>query len=107
MHSKIILKVLGLLLMVFSASLVPPVLIALFYQDGALLSFVKVLIGVLVLGLLLWYPVRNSKQELKIRDRSSSLSCSGRYWDLSGHCPLHRKEVPLSLTDAILSPSLV
>jgi trk system potassium uptake protein TrkH len=102
MHSKIILKVLGLLLMVFSASLVPPVLIALFYQDGALLSFVKVLIGVLVLGLLLWYPVRNSKQELKIRDGFLIVVMFWTVLGFVGALPFYiEKEVPLSLTDAI------
>lgn len=102
MHSKIILKILGLLLMVFSASLVPPVLIALFYQDGALISFVKVLIGVLVLGVLLWYPTRNYKQELKIRDGFLIVVIFWTVLGFFGALPFYiEKEVPLSLTDAI------
>ena len=102
MHSKIILKVLGLLLMVFSASLVPPVLIALFYQDGALISFIEVLVGVLVLGLLLWYPARNYKQELKIRDGFLIVVMFWTVLGFVGALPFYiEKEIPLSLTDAI------
>ncbi len=102
MHSKIVLKILGLLLMVFSASLVPPVLIALIYQDGALISFVKVLIGVLVLGVLLWYPTRNYQQELKIRDGFLIVVIFWTVLGFFGALPFYiEKAVPLSLTDAI------
>lgn len=88
--------------MVFSASLVPPVLIALFYQDGALFSFANVLIGVLVLGLLLWYPVRNHKRELKIRDGFLIVVMFWTVLGFVGALPFYiEKEVPLSLTDAI------
>ena len=68
MHSKIISKVIGLLLMIFSLSLVPPVIIALIYQDGGLTAFFSVMLGILLLGLLMWCPVQNYKQELKVRD---------------------------------------
>ncbi len=102
MHSKIILKVLGLLLMVFSLSLVPPVLIALYYQDGALAAFLDVLIGVLILGLLLWYPVRNHSQDLKIRDGFLIVVMFWTVLGFVGALPFYiEKDIPLSLTDAI------
>ncbi|GKT12819.1 MAG: trk/ktr system potassium uptake protein [Thiomicrorhabdus sp.] len=102
MHSKIIIKVLGLLLMVFSLSLVPPVLVALYYQDGALIAFTDVLVGVLVLGLLLWYPVRKHKQDLKIRDGFLIVVMFWTVLGFVGALPFYiEKEIPLSLTDAI------
>ncbi|MGM0540905.1 MAG: TrkH family potassium uptake protein [Pseudomonadota bacterium] len=102
MHSKIILKVLGLLLMVFSLSLVPPILIALYYQDGALMAFTNVLIGLLILGLLLWYPVRRHKQDLKIREGFLIVVMFWTVLGFAGALPFYiEKEVPLSLTDAI------
>lgn len=102
MHSKIILKVLGLLLMVFSLSLVPPILIALYYQDGALMAFVNVLIGLLLLGVLLWYPVRRHKQDLKIREGFLIVVMFWTVLGFAGALPFYiEKEVPLSITDAI------
>lgn len=102
MHSKIIIKVLGLLLMVFSLSLVPPVLIALYYQDGGLAAFTDVLVGVLILGLILWYPVRRHKQDLKIRDGFIIVVMFWTVLGFVGALPFYiEKEVPLALTDAI------
>lgn len=102
MHSKIITKVLGLLLMLYSVSLVPPLLVSLVYRDGATFAFSSVLVGVLLLGLLLWYPIRNHKQDLKIRDGFLVVVMFWSVLGLVGALPLYiEKEVPLSLTDAI------
>ncbi|MCF6298528.1 MAG: TrkH family potassium uptake protein [Thiomicrorhabdus sp.] len=103
MHSKIILKVLGLLLMLFSLSLVPPILIALIHQDGAFFEFLNVLIGVLILGLVLWYPVRNHKRDLKIRDGFLIVVMFWTVLGFVGALPFYLLEEAgnLSLTDAI------
>ncbi|WP_029406622.1 TrkH family potassium uptake protein [Thiomicrorhabdus sp. Milos-T2] len=102
MHSKIIFKVFGLLLMVYSISLFPPIFIALYYQDGTLYDFVKVLVGVLLTGLIIWYPVRNHSRELKIRDGFLVVVMFWTILGLAGALPFFlAKEVPLSLTDAI------
>lgn len=88
--------------MVFSLSLVPPILIALYYQDGALMAFTNVLIGLLILGLLLWYPVRRHKQDLKIREGFLIVVMFWTVLGFAGALPFYiEKEVPLSLTDAI------
>ena len=50
-------KVLGLLLMLFSLSMLPPVLVSLIYQDGAALPF----LSAFVLTLALIYPIRHSR----------------------------------------------
>jgi len=102
MHSKIITKVIGILLMVYSISLVPPILISLYYQDGATYSFIGVMIGVLLAGLLLWYPVRNHKRELKIRDGFLVVVLFWTVLGLVGALPFYfEPEVPLTLTDSI------
>lgn len=102
MHSKIIVKVIGLLLMIFSLSLVPPVIIALLYQDGALMAFVSVMLGILLLGLIMWWPVRNHKRDLKVRDGFLVVVLFWTVLGFAGALPFYiEKEVPLSLTDAI------
>ena len=102
MHSKIILKVFGLLLMVYSISLLPPIMVALYYQDGGLTAFSSVLIGVLLTGLIIWYPVRNHTRELKIRDGFIVVVMFWTVLGLAGALPFFIDEdVPLSLTDSI------
>ena len=102
MHSKIIFKVFGLLLMVYSISLLPPIMIALYYQDGGLWAFVQVMIGVLLTGLIIWYPVRNYSRELKIRDGFIVVVMFWTVLGFTGALPFYiDKDVPLSLTDSI------
>ncbi|MDG6774491.1 TrkH family potassium uptake protein [Thiomicrorhabdus sp. ZW0627] len=102
MHSKIITKVFGILLMLYSISLVPPLLISLLYGDGSVFAFSSVLLGVLLVGVFLWYPTRNFKQELKIRDGFVVVVMFWSVLGLVGALPFYiEQDVPLSLTDAI------
>lgn len=68
MRFSIISKVLGLLLMLFSVTLTPPILVAFWYQDGGQFSFIMAFVITLATGLLLWYPAHDVKQELRTRD---------------------------------------
>ena len=61
-------QVLGLLLMVFSLSMLPPIGVSWFYDDGAARSFGTALWITLVSGAVLWWPVRREIAELKLRD---------------------------------------
>ncbi len=88
--------------MVYSISLVPPIVIAAIYQDGALFAFVSVLIGVLLTGLIIWYPVRHHTQDLKIRDGFLIVVMFWTVLGLAGALPFYiEQDVPLSLTDSI------
>jgi len=102
MHSKIILKVFGILLMVFSISLLPPIIVAMIYQDGGLYAFSGTLAGVLLTGLLMWYPVRNYSQDLKIRDGFIVVVMFWTVLGLTGAIPfVLSSDVQLSVTDAV------
>lgn len=102
MHSRVILKVFGLLLMVYSISLLPPIMVGFYYQDGGLNSFTSVMIGVLLTGLIIWYPVRNHSRDLKIRDGFIIVVMFWVVLGLAGAIPFFLDEdVPLSLTDSI------
>ena len=63
-----VLKILGVLLMMFSLSMVPPIFIALWYQDGALEPFLLSFIITFFTGLCLWASTYSCHQELKTRD---------------------------------------
>ena len=61
-------KVLGIFLMIFSFSMVPPVFISLCYKDGALFSFLPACAVTFFSGFFLWLPFKSYRHELKVRD---------------------------------------
>lgn len=68
MQYKVILRILGQLLMVFSLSMLPPILVALGYHEKAWDAFVISFLLTSGTGLLLWLPFYNYRRELKVRD---------------------------------------
>ena len=63
-----IIRTLGLLLVLFSATLAPPLLVSLLYRDGETADFSATLILALVTGLALWLPLLRRKATLHARD---------------------------------------
>jgi trk system potassium uptake protein TrkH len=61
-------RLLGLMLMVFSALLLPPVLVSWLYNDGELRVFLVGAAVVFSLGLLGWLPARRFREELRVRE---------------------------------------
>ena len=68
MRSKVILKILGVLLTLFSTTQLPPVLVALWYQENSLNAFMLSGGLTLLTGILCWLPVRNFHRDLRFRD---------------------------------------
>ena len=68
MHYNVILKVLGILLMLFSTTYLIPLVVSLFHHDGSSAAFTYSLIITLSLGALLWIPFSKSKGEMRSRD---------------------------------------
>lgn len=68
MQYRSIIRILGLLVAVFSVSMLPPALVSLWYQDGAGVPFLLSFIICIVVGLLIWYPNRDYRRDLKVRD---------------------------------------
>jgi trk system potassium uptake protein TrkH len=101
MHPAIIFRILGILLMVFSIALIPPILVSLIYQDSALGAFASALGITFATGALFWFPVRYRRQELRTRD---GFVVTVLFWlvlAISGSLPLMLADNPgLSFTDA-------
>ncbi|MEZ5453603.1 MAG: potassium transporter TrkG, partial [Thiothrix sp.] len=68
MQLKIIQRILGLLLMVFSLTLLPPILVGWLMGDPELSNFWDGFFLILTSGVLLWLPVRHQHGELRLRD---------------------------------------
>ena len=68
MHYKIILRILGILLMVFSLTMIPPAIVSHLYNEGLYSVFYLCLAITFTTGLVLWLPTYNVKGELRTRD---------------------------------------
>ena len=102
MHAAVVQRVLGILLMVFSLSMVPPVAVSQWYQDGHSHAFIVGFLLILGLGLGIWFPVRNSRQELRVRDGFVIVVMFWTVLGLSGSLPFMLSDSPsMSLTDAV------
>jgi trk system potassium uptake protein len=64
----VVLRILGLLLALFSLTMLPPVFISWLYNDGQWPMFAQSFLIILAAGLALYLPLRRRRAELRIRD---------------------------------------
>jgi trk system potassium uptake protein TrkH len=102
MHFISIQRLLGLLLILFSVTLLPPALVAWLYQDGQIHDFLTGMLIVLLLGLMMWLPARRHKKDLRVRDGFLLVVLFWFVLGLAGAVPFVVADNPeLSVTDAI------
>jgi trk system potassium uptake protein TrkH len=95
-------RILGLLLMVSSTTMLPPLMFALWYQDGTQAAFSTAMVGILLAGALFWYPVRRQRRELRVRDGFVVVSLFWAVLALVGAIPFALAEHPhMDFTDAM------
>ena len=69
MQRTVIQRILGQLLMVFSVTMIPPMLVGLYYNEiEAFNSFGEAFIATLITGFLLWVPCYKHQGDLRLRD---------------------------------------
>ena len=68
MQFAVIQKILGLLLALFSVTMLPPLLIGLLSREQTAAVFAWAFLGILAAGLLLWLPTRRVDKDLRLRD---------------------------------------
>ena len=68
MHISVSLRILGILLMLFSTAMLVPLVMALLADDNTITGFLFALAITFFSGLVMWLPVRNVRHELRIRD---------------------------------------
>jgi len=102
MNLSIVQRILGLLLMLFSVTMLPPIGVALYFQDGNWQPFVDAFGALLLLGAIVWWPVRKKVRELRLRDGFLVVALFWVVLGAAGAVPLllsHRVE--MSVTDAV------
>jgi len=102
MHYNVIRKISGLLLGLFSFTMLPPVIVSAIYQEQNHQPFIIGFLVVFLTGLGLWLSAKDAKGELRTRD---GFVVAVVFWislGLSGSIPFYVSSLPsLSLTDAI------
>lgn len=101
MHPDAVQRVLGVLLMVFSVTMLPPAFLALAAADGVASAFFLTFLLLIALGAVLWLPVRRSRRELRTRDGFLVVALFWIVLGAAGAMPLVLQTVaPFSLVDA-------
>ncbi|MGR9045168.1 MAG: TrkH family potassium uptake protein [Gammaproteobacteria bacterium] len=102
MQAKVVLRSIGLLLMLFSTTMFPPLLVSYIYQDQNEHLFWKSFIIILVIGSLLWFPLRNEKRQLCHRDGFLIVALFWMILGTIGAVPFILADTPvMSFTDAV------
>jgi trk system potassium uptake protein TrkH len=95
-------RILGLLLMVFSVTMLPPIAISFWFSDNSWMIFIESFVLTLLAGLIVWYPVRHKRKDLRLRDGFLVVASFWTVLGLAGSIPLFLADTPsMSLTDAI------
>lgn len=101
MHFRAITRIVGLLVIIFSVTMIIPGIVALIYKDGAGKAFSQTFLAALIIGLLLWIPNRNKKSELKPKEGFLIVVLFWTVLGSVGALPFIFSERPnLSVTDA-------
>jgi trk system potassium uptake protein len=96
-----VLRIIGMLMMLFSLSMLPPAFVSLFYHDAGFISFLWGFFVTLFLGGLLYAVFFNADQDLKTRDGFLVVVLFWTVLSLCGAIPFMLDPVrELSFTDA-------
>jgi trk system potassium uptake protein TrkH len=102
MNFAVVQRILGLLLMLFSLTMLPPVVVSWIYDDGNWQPFVEAFVIVLVAGFVIWWPSRRVHRELRLRDAFVVVASFWIVLSFAGAVPLLAAEHPsMNVTQAV------
>jgi trk system potassium uptake protein TrkH len=95
-------RILGLLLMLFSLTMLPPLAVSFGYGENTWHAFLTAMVVQLTIGAVIWLPQRKNGRELRLRDGFLVVTLFWLVLGFAGAVPLLVAEQPaMSLTDAI------
>jgi trk system potassium uptake protein TrkH len=102
MNWTVVQRILGLLLMMFSVTMLPPIIISFIFADDAWLSFVEGFGLTLAAGVVCWLPVHRQRKDLRLRDGFLVVAAFWTVLGTFGAAPLYFDDsLSLSITDAV------
>ena len=95
-------RILGLLLMMFSLTMLPPIIVSIVFNDQSWLPFVESFGLILVSGSIFWFPVRHKRKDLRLRDGFLVVASFWTVLGTAGALPLFLADMPsMTFTDAV------
>ncbi len=102
MQPLVILRIIGLLLMIFSTTVMPSIIVSWWYHDSEMAAFANAFLVILLSGFVIWFPVRNKQHDLRIRDGFIVVVLFWFVFGLVGSLPLYfSNSLHASFTDAL------
>jgi len=102
MRLAVVQRILGMLMMIFSITMLPPVAISIYFNDGAIHAFEQAFGITLLIGFIFWFPVRKHVEDLRLRDGFLIVAAFWIGLGSVGALPFLLMEAPaLSFTDAM------
>ncbi|MCB1760992.1 MAG: TrkH family potassium uptake protein [Gammaproteobacteria bacterium] len=102
MNFSAVQRILGILLMLFSFTMLPPIVVSVWYADGAMPPFAIAFLLTFMAGAIFWAPVQGQKRELRLRDGFMVVVMFWTVLGLTGSLPFTLATNPhMSLTDAV------
>jgi trk system potassium uptake protein TrkH len=98
----VIQRILGLLLMLFSVTMLVPLGVSLAYTDGQFSLFADAFVILMAVGLLAWYPRRREHRDLRMRDGFLVVALFWCVIGLAGAVPFFLADDPrMSVSEAV------
>lgn len=102
MNSSVVQRILGVLLMLFSLTMLPPLFVSQYYGDGNWQPFVYAFAASLTIGLVVWWPARSHARELRVRDGFLVVALFWIVLGAAGASPFFLSQQPtMSFTDSV------
>jgi trk system potassium uptake protein TrkH len=102
MNLPMVQRILGLMLLLFSLTMLPPIGVSFFYADGHWYPFAAAFLIVAGVGAVLYLPVRGERRDLRLRDGFLIVALFWVCLGVAGATPFLVSDVPvMSFTDAV------
>jgi trk system potassium uptake protein TrkH len=102
MQAAVVFRILGILLMVFSTTMLPPAAVGFIYRDHTVMPFINGFMILMVLGFVLWFNLRHVKREMRLRDGFVVVVMFWAGLGIAGAVPLMLAERPdVSFAEAV------
>jgi trk system potassium uptake protein len=102
MHFATVQRILGLIVTMFSLTMLPPITVSIYFNDGEWLPFAQSFGLLLASGIALWLPVHRSSRDLRLRDGFLLVALFWIVLGVAGALPFLLDSAPnLGFTDAV------
>lgn len=102
MHIINIIRILGMVLMLFSVTMIPPMVVAWWYDERVISMFLLAMIDTFLFGLIIWLPTRMTHREIRAREGFLIVTLLWTGLSVVSALPFVLSQIPnISIADAL------